>query len=280
MAFIKLHLNYGDVVQDYPGNASFIQKLESVQYNASLAITDCFCGTSRDKLYSELGLESLADRQFNRTLIAFYKIVNEKAPQYLIGYLPTQDLASINFRKRPVIYPLNARTERYRNSFFPYCISQWNNLGSRIRNLPSIATFKCAILDFIHPNPTPMFKISRLSGFVFLARLRFGFSHLGEHKFRHGFLDIVDPICSCRMNAVENIEHYLLHCSNFAYQRTVLFDDLRNIGINYCLFDSSTLSRMLLFGNPKFSDNVNSGIIYVAIKFIESANRFSGSIYD
>ena len=37
---------------------------------------------------------------------------------------------------------------------------------------------------------------------------------------------------------------------------------------------------MLLFGNPKFSDNVNSGIIYTIIKFIESANRFSGSIYD
>ena len=37
---------------------------------------------------------------------------------------------------------------------------------------------------------------------------------------------------------------------------------------------------MLLFGNPKFSDNVNSGIIYAVIKFIESTNRFSGSIYD
>ena len=37
---------------------------------------------------------------------------------------------------------------------------------------------------------------------------------------------------------------------------------------------------MLLFGNPKFSDNVNSGIIYVVIKFIESTNRFSGSFYD
>ena len=51
-------------------------------------------------------------------------------------------------------------------------------------------------------------------------------------------------------------------------------------GINYGPFDASTLSRMLLFGNPKFSDNVNSGIIYAVIKFIESINRFSGSIYD
>ena len=93
-------------------------------------------------------------------------------------------------------------------------------------------------------------------------------------------MDIVDPICSCCTNAVENTEHYLLHCSNFANQRTVLFDDLRNLGINYGPLDSSTLPRMLLFGNPKFSDNVNSGIIEAVIKFIKSTNRFSGSNYD
>ena len=72
---VRPHLDYGDVVYDYPGNASFMQKLESVQYNASLAITGCFRGTSRDKLYSELGLESLVDRRFYRRLIAFYNFL-------------------------------------------------------------------------------------------------------------------------------------------------------------------------------------------------------------
>ena len=59
-AFIRPHLDYGDVVYDYPGNASFAQKLESVQYNVSLAIIGCFRGTFRDKLYPKLGLKSLA----------------------------------------------------------------------------------------------------------------------------------------------------------------------------------------------------------------------------
>ena len=36
---------------------------------------------------------------------------------------------------------------------------------------------------------------------------------------------------------------------------------------------------MLLLGNPKLSDNVNSDIIYAIIKFIESTKRFSGSLY-
>ena len=153
-------------------------------------------------------------------------------------------------------------------------------MDSCIRNLPSIATFKLAICDFIHPVPTPMFKINRLSGFVFLAQLRGGFSHLHEHKCRHGFLNIFDPICSCCTNAVENTKHYLLHCSNFAYQCTILFDDLQNMGINYGPLDSSAFSRMLLFGNPNFSNNGNSSIIYAVIKCIESTSRFSGSIFD
>ena len=55
-----------------------------------------------------------------------------------------------------------------------------------------------------------------------------------------------------------------------------MFDDLRNIGIKYGPLDSTTLSGMLLFGNPNFSDNVNSGIIYAVIEIIESTNRFSG----
>ena len=141
--------------------------------------------------------------------------------------------------------------------FSPYCISQWKNLDSRVRNLPSIGTFKRATFDFIRPVPTPVFKINRLSGFIFLTWLRVDFSHLHEHKLRDGFLDVVHPICSCRTNPVENTKHYLLHCSNFANQHTVLFDDLRNIGISCGPLDSSSLSRMLLFSNHKFSDNVN-----------------------
>ena len=112
-----------------------------------MAITGCFRSMSRDKLYSELSHESLVDRQILLKAYRFLQNCQQKGSP-IFNYLPTQDLASINLRKRPTIYPLDARTECYHNSFFPYCISQWNNLNSCIRNLPSIATFKHAILDF------------------------------------------------------------------------------------------------------------------------------------
>ena len=40
-------------------NTSFHQKLEALQYNAALAIAGAIPGTSKEKLYNKLGLESL-----------------------------------------------------------------------------------------------------------------------------------------------------------------------------------------------------------------------------
>ena len=53
------HLDYGDVIYDRPSNASLSKKIESMQYNATLAITWAMKGSSREKLYQELGLKYL-----------------------------------------------------------------------------------------------------------------------------------------------------------------------------------------------------------------------------
>ena len=54
-SFIRPHLDYGDIIYDQAYNASFPQKLDSIQYNAALAITGAIRGTSKEKL----GLETL-----------------------------------------------------------------------------------------------------------------------------------------------------------------------------------------------------------------------------
>ena len=45
--FIRSHLGYGDVIFDQAFNNSFRQRLESIQYNAALAITGAIRRTSR-----------------------------------------------------------------------------------------------------------------------------------------------------------------------------------------------------------------------------------------
>ena len=58
-AFLRPLIDYGDIIYDQPQNESFCEKLESVQYKAALAITGAIQGTSREKIYQKLGLESL-----------------------------------------------------------------------------------------------------------------------------------------------------------------------------------------------------------------------------
>ena len=62
---------------------SFHQKLEFIQYNACLAITGTIRGTSKEKLYQEIGLECLHLQRWYRKLGMFYKIFKSKSPQDL-----------------------------------------------------------------------------------------------------------------------------------------------------------------------------------------------------
>ena len=76
--FIPPDKDSGDVLYDQASNNSFIEKLESIQYNACLALTGAIRSTSKEKIYQELGLESLRDRCWCRKLCLFYKILKMK----------------------------------------------------------------------------------------------------------------------------------------------------------------------------------------------------------
>ena len=58
-SFISSHIDYGDVIFDQAYNKSFHEKLENFQYSTLLAIIGAIRGTSKEKLYQELGFESL-----------------------------------------------------------------------------------------------------------------------------------------------------------------------------------------------------------------------------
>ena len=58
-SFIRPHLDYGDMIYDQTFNILFQQKMETIQYNAALAITGAIRGSSREKLSHQLGFETL-----------------------------------------------------------------------------------------------------------------------------------------------------------------------------------------------------------------------------
>ena len=199
---------------------------------------------------------------------------------YLLQYLPEVNRNPYNLRVKSAVYQSATRTVRYQNSFFPFCNSHWYDLDCRLRNLPSVSSFKRAILKFFRPSPAPIFGLSLSREITLLTRLRVGFSHLREHKFRHGFLDTLDPFCSCRTNSIETTQHFLLECPNHAAYRLVLFDNIRNIDVMLFPLNPSMFCRILLFGNSTYEFNINQSILRAVVTFISATGRFDGSLYE
>ena len=153
-SFIRPLLDYGDIIYDRAYNTSFHQNIESIQYNAALAITDAVRGTSREKLYQELGFQSLQQRRWYRKHCCLFKIINNQSPRYLFQLIPSLNTKYF-CRNSENISQLRKKHGFFRNSFFPSTIKEWNNLDPQIRKSESISIFKSNILNRkFYPLPT------------------------------------------------------------------------------------------------------------------------------
>ena len=62
-SFVRSNIDYADIIYNKLSNESLKRKIKMVHYNAALIKTGAFKGSLHDKIYQELGLESLADRR-------------------------------------------------------------------------------------------------------------------------------------------------------------------------------------------------------------------------
>ena len=113
-SFIRPHLDYGDIIYDRAYNASFHQNIESIQYNAALAITGAVRGTSREKLYQELGSESHQQRRWYRKLCCLFKIIKNQSPSYLFQLVPSPNIRYFSRNSE------NIPQLRAKHDFFPF----------------------------------------------------------------------------------------------------------------------------------------------------------------
>ena len=191
---------------------SFHQRIESIQYNAAIAIAVAIRGTSSEKLYQDLGLESLRSRRWLRKLCLFYKMYKNKSPSYLYNLIPVSvKFYSTRSSQFDNISNLKTRSNFFRNAFFPSTITEWNKLDRDIRNSDSLNVLKFSPLKFLRPVANSVFEINNPYGLKLLTRLRLVLSHLRYHKFRYNFQDCINPICVCGVE-IETTTHFLLHC--------------------------------------------------------------------
>ena len=269
--YVRPHLDYGDII--YHNQKDYLMNLiERVQYKAALIVTGCWQGTSRVRLYDELGWESLSDRRWARRMTTFYKIKNGLAPPYLSDHIPEHGEAHMSLRHRSNRAPIS-RTERYDNSFFPYCIKIWNSLADSVKSLPTLSRFKDHLYQFIRPKGSGYYGIHDKHGIKLLTKIRVEFSDLRDHRYNHNF-NCLSPTCSCGIEDETSV-HYFLCCPRHQAQRTILLSNISEImGTNVSLLPKDYLIHIILFGSNVFNIISNKLIIDQAIMYVKNTNRF------
>ena len=268
--YVRPHLDYGDVI--YHNQRTDLMKLiEQVQYRAALIVTGCWQGTSRVKLYEEVGWESLADRRWGRRMTLYYKILNGLTPSYLFEHTP-DEAPNVTLRNFTPKAPIS-RTIRYDNSFFPFCINNWNNLDSSTRLSPSLSIFKTKINNFIRPKLKSFYSIRNKHGIKLLTRMRVDFSDLKDHRFDHKF-NCPSPLCNCGRED-ETSAHYLLCCPRFKTLRKTYLSKISEIvNSDVTILTTGHLTHLLMYGSNVYNDISNELILTETINYINKSGRF------
>ena len=134
------------------------------------------------------------------------------------------------------------------------------------------------LLTFIRPVENDTYGIYDPLGVRLLNRLRLGFSHLREHKFRHNFADTLNPLCSCSFET-EDTEHYFLCCQNNLSLQANLMSDLNNVNAAIASLNPNDFFRVILYGDKNFNKETNYKILTASIKFIKDTQYFEKSLF-
>lgn len=86
-------------------------------------------------------------------------------------------------------------------------------------------------------------------------------SRIYEHNFKNSFQNTLNPRCIYARDA-ENTYHFLLYCHDFLDERNTLFLNQADIAI----------TKALLFGNLKCSNEVNFQTLNANIEFVLTSN--------
>ena len=220
-------------------------------------------------MYQELGLEYLRRKRWARRLCLLYKVVTTGHPSYIYNLLPPFRSSCRHVNSFNLV---SFKSEYFKNSFIPNVIYEWNKLDPHIRSSASYNLFRNTLLQFIMPAQKKTLNINDSVGVKLLTRLRLGFSHPREHKFRHGFRDILNPLCSCSIEA-EIFAHYFLRCHFYNANRSTLMNELNEIDSSFSPTNEKKFVELILYSSGKFDDKKNHKILMCTIKFIKGLTK-------
>ena len=132
-------------------------------------------------------------------------------------------------------------------------------------------------MQFIRPCPSSTYNCFNNKGIKHITRLRLGLSYVRDHKFKHGFLDFLNPICSCGLD-IETTCHYLLHCPNFTSERSTVLNFVSTINENSLTPYDATVVKLFLYGDESLELETNTPILNASVEFILSSKIIDGPL--
>ena len=103
------------------------------KYQAARIVTGAWKGISIERLYNILGWESMQNRRTMRKLCLMYEITNEKSPRNLYKVIETQNFIHPRQINKLHFTNVTTNTNKFKKSFFPASILDWNKLDFDIK---------------------------------------------------------------------------------------------------------------------------------------------------
>ena len=135
-ALVPSHLDYCDVIYHIPSIIHqpplgrtlniLMEKVERVQYQTALVITGAWQGSSRSKIYDELGWETLSDLRNCSHVLQIQDSINNNTLSHLKDKLPPYGREMFSGNIRTTFHAILGKSNTYTNSFFPDAITSWN----------------------------------------------------------------------------------------------------------------------------------------------------------
>ena len=137
----------------------------------------------------------------------------------------------------------------------------WNNLPSEARQCTTLNSFKHFLKKDKSSVPNYYYHGNRKAQ-ILHARLRTGCSSLNLDLFYKNITD--SPLCLC--GSVEDPQHFFFHCRFYQAHRNILLNAITG-------YYTPSL-RLLLYGDPSLSQEINRDIFDHVHKFIIDTKRF------